>query len=422
MKIVGLIVEYNPFHNGHKLHLEKSKELTGANYSVAIMSGHFLQRGEPALFDKWTRAKMAVSNGVDLVIELPTIYASQSAEYFSYGAIKILNSLNIIDSICFGSEDGDIDLLKLVSKILFEENDDFKSILKTHVNQNNSYPRARQNALIEYIFNHDKYKNKYNKNVVLNLVSNPNNILGIEYIKALNKLKSNIKPFTITREKSDYNSSKLEGDICSATAIRESLKIDNNIDKLKDFIPLETYKNILETLKINNPVFDDNFYDFIRYEIISKEKKIDSIFEIKEGIENKILKEIKNSTTLKELLCNIKSKRYTYNTLKRILINILLNIKKNDVKQLINDSNYCRVLAFNNNGRKILKKLKNSSDIKIINKFKKDYINTNTSLNLDFKATNIYNLIYNKNNYSFKDLLTSPIFIENFDNLSNKNM
>ncbi|MCT4585241.1 MAG: nucleotidyltransferase [Peptostreptococcaceae bacterium] len=413
MKIVGLIVEYNPFHNGHKLHLEKSKELTNADYSVAIMSGHFLQRGEPALFDKWTRAKIAVENGVDLVIELPSIYASQSAEYFSYGAIKILNSLNIIDSICFGSEDGDIELLKLVSKILFEENDDFKSILKTHVNQNNSYPKARQNALIEYIFNHEKYKNKYKKDVVLNLVSNPNNILGIEYIKALNKLKSDIKPFTITREKSDYNSSKLQGDICSATAIRESLKIDNNIEKLKDFIPKKTYENILEILKTKKPVFDDNFYDFIIYEIISQDKNIENIFEVKEGIENKILKEIKNSKNLKELLSNIKSKRYTYNTLKRILMNILLNIQRSDVRKIMNDSNYCRVLAFNNNGRKILKKLKKSSDIKIINKFKKDLINTNTSLNLDFKSTNIYNLIYNQNDYSYKDLLTSPLFIDN---------
>ena len=154
MNLLGLIVEYNPFHNGHKYHLEKSKEITNATHTVAIMSGSFLQRGEPALFDKYTRAEMAVKNGVDLVIELPTLYACQSAEIFSHGAVATLNSLNCVNSLCFGSEEGNIDILQTISEILVKEPSDFKTTLKNFLDEGIVFPVARSKALYEYIKNH----------------------------------------------------------------------------------------------------------------------------------------------------------------------------------------------------------------------------------------------------------------------------
>ncbi|WP_276632026.1 nucleotidyltransferase family protein, partial [Terrisporobacter hibernicus] len=147
MNLLGLIVEYNPFHNGHKYHLEKSKEKTNATHTMAIMSGSFLQRGEPALFDKYTRAEMAVKNGVDLVIELPTLYACQSAEIFSHGAISILNSLNCVNSVCFGSEEGSVEILSTIAKILVQEPEEFKSALKKHLDDGHVFPLARSKAL-----------------------------------------------------------------------------------------------------------------------------------------------------------------------------------------------------------------------------------------------------------------------------------
>ena len=258
MNILGLVVEYNPFHNGHLYHLEKSKEITNATHTVAIMSGNFLQRGEPALFDKYTRAKAAVENGVDLVIELPTLFACQSAEIFSHGAICTLNSLNCIDSVCFGSEVGNIDILYTIANILVNEPDDFKVKLKNYLKEGMLFPSARSNALFDYI-SHNNLVN-ISKEDLLNILNSSNNILGIEYIKSIIKLDSNIKPYTITRIKSEYNSEQIDSSICSATAIRKSLKDNNNIELLSNVIPNKTYNVIKDSIENNfNPMMIWNF-------------------------------------------------------------------------------------------------------------------------------------------------------------------
>ncbi|MGO1820465.1 MAG: tRNA(Met) cytidine acetate ligase, partial [Senegalia sp. (in: firmicutes)] len=209
MKIVGLVTEYNPFHNGHKYHLERSKYETNCDYSIAIMSGNFVQRGEPAICDKWSRAKMAIDSGVDLVIELPTLYSTMSAEFFSYGAIKILDSLNSIDFISFGSETNDLKKLNSISKILAFEPLEFKYSLKKYLNEGNVFPKARSLALKEILKDKDLDK----------IINNPNNILAIEYMKSLIKLKSTIKAHSIKRISSNYNDKNLTGEISSATAI-----------------------------------------------------------------------------------------------------------------------------------------------------------------------------------------------------------
>lgn len=412
MNILGLVVEYNPFHNGHLYHLLKSKEITKATHTVAIMSGNFLQRGEPALFDKYTRARAAVENGVDLVIELPTLFACQSAEIFSHGAIATLNSLNCINSICFGSEVGNIDILYTISKILVNEPNEFKISLKKYLNDGMLFPTARSNALFDYINENNLVD--ISKDELLSILNSSNNILGIEYIKSLLKLKSNIKPYTITRINSEYNSESIDSSICSATAIRKALKNTDDISFASKVVPLPTY-NILKTNieKSFNPIFDEMFFDILSSIILRDSNELDKYFDVNEGIENKIYQSIFTSSNLEELHSLVKSKRYTLTKIKRTLNNVLLGITKDDMA-LVKDMNYIpyiRVLAFNDKGREILKAIKNNSEINIINKFSKisfamDDAKFKTLIDYDIKASNIYNMIYYKNN---RQLLKGPM-------------
>ena len=422
MNLVGLIVEYNPFHNGHLYHLKKSIESTGATHSIAIMSGNFLQRGEPALFDKYTRAEIAVKNGVDLVIELPTLFACQSAELFSHGAITTLNSLNCVNSICFGSEEGNINTLYEIAKILVDEPLQFKNNLRKYLDDGLLYPTARSLALFDYISKYD-LPNDLSKQKLLSILNSSNNILGLEYIKSLLRLDSNIKPFTIARIESSYNSESIDSNICSATAIRKSLKENNNLNLLCNVVPQPTY-NKLENKFENKfyPMFDDYYFNFIKSIVLRDINELDKYFEVNEGIENKIYQNIFTSSTLNDLQLSIKSKRYTLTKIKHTLNNILLGISKEDINNIkdISKVPYIRVLAFNDKGREILKNIKNNSDINIINKFSNVSFSMDddifkTLINYDVKASNLYNMIYYKNNPNLlkgpMDYYTAPTYV-----------
>lgn len=421
MKILGLIVEYNPFHNGHLYHLKKSLEITNSTHSIAVMSGNFLQRGEPALFDKYKRAEMAISNGVDLVVELPTLYACQSAEIFAHGAITLLNSLNCIDSICFGSEHGDIDLLVEISKILINEPDKFKTLLKRNLDEGILFALARSKALSEYMLNHTNLNIDENK--LNDVLSTPNNILGIEYIKSLLKHKSTIRPYSITRIQADYNSETIESNICSATAIRKALKEYNTLDSISNVVPIKTFELIFKSIDNNfNPMFDEYYFDTIRELVIRDLNILNSYFDVNEGIENKIYKSVFSCKNIFELQQSIKSKRYTLTKVKRILNNILLGITKDDMNTVKNIMKlpYVRILAFNDKGREIIKQIKLNSEIKIINKFSnvnfEDDKIFETLIKYDIKATNMYNIPYYKNNMNLlkgpMDYYLSPVYIK----------
>ena len=421
MKIVGLVVEYNPFHNGHLYHLNKSKEVTNATHSIAVMSGNFLQRGEPALFDKYTRAQIAVSNGVDLVVELPSLFACQSAEIFSHGAVALLNSLNCIDSICFGSEEGDIKILYQIANILTNEPTEFKDKLKAYLDEGLLFAVARSKSLYDYISSNNLLDIPEEKlNTILN---SSNNILGIEYIKSLIRIKSNIKPYTITRIKSEYNSEIISSNICSATAIRKVLKDYCELSDISNVVPYHTLYAIENSIKKEfNPMFDEYYFDIIKQIIVRDINNLNSYFDVNEGIENKIYKSVFTSNSLDSLQQDIKSKRYTLTRVKRILNNILLGITKEDMNKVksISYIPYVRVLAFNDKGREIIKQIKLNSDIYIVNKFANIDFNSDTLfetlINYDIKASNMYNLIYYKNNVDKlkgpMDYYLSPIYVK----------
>lgn len=412
MKIVGLITEYNPFHNGHLYHLIESKKITQSDYSIAIMSGNFLQRGEPALVDKWTRAKMAVDNGVDLVIELPIIYACQSAEFFAYGAIKILDSLGIVDSVCFGSEYGDIKLLDDIAEILNCEPELYVKSLKSALEQGFSYPKAREYALINYL-------NKFNSldiSIVSSVLSNSNNILSIEYLKAIKKIGSNIMPFTIKRKQSGYHDKKLNDSISSATAIREQLINNSLIENIKHTVPPITYKH-LEYFYNENKDFNslNNFSMVLLYLLRNSTlENLKNIIDVTEGLENRIISCSKNYNNIYEILNCISTKRYTMTRLKRILIHLLLRMNKNTINYLHSyGPQYIRILGLNTKGIDILRQAKRTSSLPIITKFA-DYTKHNNEIlnqmiELDRKATDVYILGLNKSKMRGNlDYLTSP--------------
>ncbi|MFW6280922.1 MAG: nucleotidyltransferase family protein, partial [Halanaerobium sp.] len=235
MSVTALITEYNPFHNGHQYHLNQSKKITDSEHLIVIMNGNFTQRAEPAVIDKWARTKQALSCGADLVIELPLVYGIRSAEYFAHHSIKILDKSNLVDHIVFGSEIGKIDILKAIAHAFNNENLYFKDRLSFYINQGLNYPESRQKALIDA---YDKYLElkKYDKKLLKNALKNPNNILGIEYLKSIEKINSQIKAYTIKRIGPEYYSDKVEHlkkDIASATHLRKLIYNNNKKDAVK---------------------------------------------------------------------------------------------------------------------------------------------------------------------------------------------
>lgn len=392
MNILGLITEYNPFHYGHKYHLEESLSKTNSDYSVAVMSGSFVQRGEPSFIDKWTKAKMAVENGVDLVIELPFIYSSQSAELFALGAVKLLNSLNIVDFLSFGSEIGDLEPLNIISKVLLEEPTEFKTNLSYNLSLGYSFPVSRSLAL-EMFLKDDPLSNKYNFKTIL---KQSNNILGIEYIKALSKTNSNIKPITIKRKGSSYKDKRISSVFSSATAIRDTI-LNIDLEASKDFIPLESF-NLLEQYILRYEKFNtlENYSNLIRYLFLTTDKNIlKTIFDIDEGLENRIIKFIKKSNSIEDMISDISTKRYASTRIQRIFTHLLLDLNETELKELYSyEAQYIRILAANQNGLYLLNKIKKESNVKIITKFSnyKKYNNEiiDKFLYFETKATDIY--------------------------------
>lgn len=413
MKICGIVAEYNPFHNGHLYHIEKSKEITNSDVIVVVMSGNFIQRGLPALFDKWTRTKIAIQNGADIVIELPVCYATSSAEYFAHGSIGILDSLNVTNSICFGNECEDIEILKRIANVLFHEPDEYKKHLQNELKKGNSYPIARSNALKIFL------KKEYNEQTLSSILLDSNNILGIEYLKALLAFDSPITPYSLKRKGGNYNSTEIYENICSSTAIRQMFK-SGNINPLSNVVP-ENCSNILnqELLHGRSPMFIENFEKEILYEIrrMSTED-LTSILDVTEGLENLIKKAENECIEIDNLIETIKSKRYTRTRIQRILIHLLLGIKKDIVENNKTSPQYARVLGMSKNGEKALPYLINNSRIPIItsvSKFLKGNISDSQRkmLELDILASNIYTLGYQIPNFKKTNLdYTMPIIKE----------
>lgn len=407
--VVGIIGEYNPFHNGHQYHLEASKQLTDADYSVAIISGNFVQRGNVSIIDKWSKAEMALRNGVDLVIELPTIYAISSAENFAYGAIKILDSLNIIDYVSFGSELGDIHTLDQFAEIFYKQPSEYVSLLNHELSKGISFPKARENAIMIYLNDIRKYAN---------VLSSPNNILGIEYLKALKKIKSNIKPITLKRENAGYHELGISNNFASATSIRDMI-LTNKLSKLPYVMPANSYKVLYQSFQKGHYIKDlSRFEKEIIYTLRRMTiQEIANLPDVAEGLEHAIKNAADSCNSLAEFMNIIKTKRYTSTRIQRILLYALLGITKADMKLSTKVNPYIRVLGFNKKGKELLSMISNSQkNIDVITSVKK-YMDNSSNKNLkrlleiDIRATNIYTVGYQKDSWSNLDYTHNMIIL-----------
>lgn len=400
-KVLGIVGEYNPFHNGHLYHLHESKKITGSTYTVAIMSGNFTQRGSTSLIDKWSKAEMAIQNGIDLVIELPVLYATSSAENFADGAVKILDSLKVVDYISFGSETSDIDALDKLADVLYKEPKKYKTLLSHELNKGISFPKARENALMMYLNDIRKY---------VNVLSSPNNILGIEYLKALKKYKSNIQPISIARYEAGYNDISYSGNIASATAIRNIVK-NGGFDILRRLLPSPSYSILLENIKQGHIVPDLSVFE---KQIIYNLRKMDiseiaNLPDVSEGLEFAIKNTANSCNTIEEFLNIIKSKRYTSTRIQRILLYSLLGITKKDMELSRKSIPYIRVLGLNTRGKFLISEIaKANPKLEIITSVKK-FVDSNsnktlqTMLDKDIWATNVYTIGYDYDSWNNLD-------------------
>ena len=367
MKILGIVAEYNPFHYGHLYHLNRSKEIIKPDYVIAIMSGNFTQRGEPALFDKWTRTKMALKNGIDAIIELPISYACQSAELFALGAMQLLDACNIITHISFASESGSLDPIYKIARILANEPAIYKKHLRHFLNKGLSYPNARNNALAYFADDLNMTKKDLN-----HLLQSPNSILGIEYIKAIIRINSNIDPVTFARKDAQYHDSKLKGKISSATAIRNKLKTTQCHECVRSTLPKSSYDIMTEAIsKGRGPVFLDDFEQLILGTLRTMTaKQISEIMDVVEGLENRIKRASQDYDTIDKILENTITRRYVGTRIQRILINTLIRVTTDRIKTF-NESvgpRYIRILGFKKDSQILMNKLKRSANLPIITK------------------------------------------------------
>jgi predicted nucleotidyltransferase len=358
MNIIGVIAEYNPFHNGHIYQIKKIKELYKDSIIIAVTSSSFCQRGDLSIINKWNKTKVALENGVDLVVELPFVYSTQSADVFAKGALEILNHLKV-DTLIFGTEIDNLDkLISLAKKQLESDQKDLKKYLKEGYN----YPTALSKSIDSDI-------------------KEPNNLLAISYIKEILKSNYKIEPISIKRTNS-YHNDKLDSDIVSATAIRKNLNDKN----LGNYLPKNEVKDLYK-------IDYDYLFKLLKYKIISDINILNTYQTVDEGIENKIKKVIDKSDNFEDLIKNIKSKRYTYNKIKRMLIHILTSFTKEEAKRIKID--YIRVLGFNNNGKVYLNKIKKDVKVPLVTSYKN---NNSEVLNIEYRVTNIYSLIVNDTN------------------------
>ncbi|WP_416176343.1 nucleotidyltransferase [Clostridium sp.] len=410
MNIIGIVAEYNPFHNGHLYHIQNTKKLTNCDGIIAVMSGNFVQRGLPSIIDKWNRTKICLLNGIDLVIELPVLYSVSSAEFFSYGAVSLLNSLGVVNGICFGNESTDIKLLELISNILLYEPAEFKNQLKCEINSGTAYAKARNSSLIKFL---SENYNINQKDKLEYVISSSNNILAIEYIKSLKKLKSNINIFSIKRQGENYNSLSIKSKFSSASAIRNFLKTGDSIYKIKTTMPKNTY-NLLKKLYESNYNFslENLMVPYLKYKYISNKNSILNLPDVSEGIENRIFKSIENNDSYDGIIKSSKTKRYAYSRISRILCQFFLGFENFNTEKLRkNPCPYARVLGFNSTGRKILREIGNKSSIPVYTRFPKNVPSEDTFA-LDILSTRAYSLLNNFTDFNL-DYKRSPIVLKN---------
>ncbi len=393
MKIVGLIAEYNPFHSGHQYHMEKAREITGADAVIVVMSGNFVQRGAPAIMPKHIRAKAALKSGASVIIELPVCYAAGSAEYFAYGAISLLEKLGCVDIVCFGSECGDIEVLQDLAQIICDEPEEYKGFLNDYLKRGNSFPLARQKAMKDFL----------KSDTADSVLGEPNNILGIEYLKALYRLNSKIEPYTIKRVSSHYHDEILQEHYSSASAIRKVISEQNEFDwngQVPDCC-VSLYK---ESYQLRYPVSANDFSILLKYKLLQETKEsLTEYLDVSKDLANRILNKLNQFISFEQFCELLKTKETTYSRISRALIHILLDIKASDMKEI----EYARILGFHTEASDVLSLIKKKARIPLVTKLttvENLSLSAKKMLEQDVYAANLYeSVIADKFQTAFKN-------------------
>ncbi len=362
MQVNGIIAEYNPFHNGHKYQLEEARRRTCAGYTIIAMSGNFVQRGAPALLDKHSRAEMALRCGADLVLELPTLYASSSAEYFASGAVALLDKLGVVTHLCFGSECGDVTLLTQIANILADEPAEYSAALKRFMQQGYSYPNARVNALMQlYPFLEGHWQ----------VFSSPNNILAIEYLKALHRRKCTIQPVTTKRTGAGYHDRQTDKEICSALALRQALYAGSAPSQLCYHMPAEAGQILADRLSRNRLLRLNNFSSMLHYKLLlERDHGFQDYLDVSADLSARIQNRLGEYTNFDSFCDVLKTKEMTYNRISRCLLHILLDITKADMDmgRAMDYVPYARILGFRKGSEPLLSAIKEKSSIPLVSK------------------------------------------------------
>lgn len=417
MKICAIISEYNPFHYGHLKHIEDAKRQSGADAIMIILSGNFTQRGEPTILNKHVRARIALEAGADIVVQMPTAYATSTAEIFALAGVKIANSFDSVTHLAFGCETKNTNLLQELAKFFANEPKEYKTKLKKYLDQGNSLVTSRQKAIEDLIS--DGTITFSEPKEISNILKQPNNILAIEYLKALIKTNSKITPVFTTRGDSVYNSEEVVGKNSSATAIRSRLYKTGKARKIKKLVPKFTYSLLKEEMKTFGLPDIKLFNDLCMYKLkMSTPEEIKKVFDVTEGLENRFHDISRDTKNFNELLLQVKTKRYTFTRIKRIILGNLLQINSKAVKSIydLDILPFIKVLAFKNDREELLKSVSANTNLIIrVNNIENEQSEIYKELaNIEDRANQVYYMLLRKNESIPKytpDLLTKSIKI-----------
>lgn len=406
MHVAGIIAEYNPFHNGHLYQIQQTRQETGCDFLIVIMSGNFSQRGTATLCDKFVRSQMALSNGADLVLELPVAFATASAERFAHYAVSSLHESRLVDTLSFGSECGNLSLLDEIATLLAAPSAALDTHIRTYLKEGLSFPRAREKAIL------DQLATSKEAGQLAMLLQNPNNILGIEYLKALKRLNSSITPFTVKRTGTGYHDTHSHEGIASATAIRK--QITENVTSYKTCVPSNIH-SILEAAKLP----DMNLLSqFIHFKLMfSQTEDLYALWDVPKPLLHSLVNCCHSDQNYDQLVATVTSKTYTRSTVQRSLLRLLLDIRTSDMQPLLKDGHapYLRLLGCRKEATPLLKQLKAKCTVPVITNFARQYRHLDPSCRLlldhEIRATKLYHYMTGNHHKMGQDFTTPFLLI-----------
>lgn len=411
MKICGLITEYNPFHNGHIHHMKEAREITGCDYLIVVMSGNYVQRGTPAIIDKYERTEMALDAGADLVLELPVLFSTSTAQVFAYSAINLLNQLGCVDYVCFGTEIGDLTQLKKVADLLNNEPESFKEDVRSLLRTGLNYPTARGIAIDNYLG--DEIEN------IGEMIQTPNNILGIEYLRALKKLGSSIQPVTIKRWTTEYHEDRAYySDVASATALRNMLYEEDGVERIVPYVNAFTAREFALKYGISTPIRANDFSQILQYRLDKERDHLTDYLDFAPELAERVNKLLPDVYNFKEWAHALNARNFTHTRINRALLHLILAIKSEDLK-IYEEEDYCmyaRILGFRRDSSQLLSMIDRSTPLPLISKMAdaRRILEPKAFklLKIDIDTSNIYrNVVYQKFGTLLKDDYTAGIVI-----------